>query len=334
MSATVTVGDTTVACAPEQTVLDALLRSGVWMPNSCNQGTCGTCKIRVRSGAVDHRTSPEATLPATERDAGFALACQATPCGDTVVERPRTDDGRDRDATHALRDLVGTVTEVRDIAHDTRRMLLTLDTPLEFSAGQYVELTVPGTGVRRQYSLANTPGEAKLLELHVRRRPGGVASDRWAFGTVAVGDRVDVTGPLGDFTFDAESTGPMVLLAGGTGLAPMKSIVRQALSLDPRREIVLYHGVRTAEDLYDSGFFRELEAQHPGFRFVACLSRESGGDREGYAPDAFVEDVASAKEYTGYICGSEAFVDSAVKACKRRRMSPRRIRREKFTSAT
>ncbi|MDM7486953.1 2Fe-2S iron-sulfur cluster-binding protein [Rhodococcus sp. GXMU-t2271] len=327
---TVTVGTTTVPCGPDQTVLDALLRGGVWMPNSCNQGTCGTCKIRVRSGSVEHNASPEDTLPQTERADGFALACQATVCADTVVEPPA---GEQTTATHVLRDLVATVTEVRDIARDTRRVLLTLDAPLEFSAGQYVEVTVPGTDVRRQYSLANPPSEPKLLELHVRRRPGGVASDGWIFGAVSVGDRVDVTGPFGDFTFDAESTGPMVLLAGGTGLAPMKSIVRHALALDPHRAITVYHGVRTAEDLYDVALLREWEGQHPGLRLVTCLSRATGGDREGYATDAFVEDVASAKEYTGYICGSEAFVDSAVKAFKRRRMSPRRIRREKFTSA-
>ncbi|WP_371053475.1 2Fe-2S iron-sulfur cluster-binding protein [Rhodococcus gordoniae] len=325
---TLTAGTRTVPCEPGQTVLDAFLRSGQWMPNSCNQGTCGTCKIRIHSGEVDHRNSPEQTLTPDERAAGYALACQTTPCSDAVLDTPA---GQDTTGTHTLRDLVATVIEVRDIAAETRRVLLTADEPLEFSAGQYVELTVPGTSVRRRYSLANPPSEPKLLELHVRRQPGGIASD-WIFGSIEVGERVEITGPYGDFTFDAESAGPMALLGGGTGLAPLKGIVRHALVLNPDREVLLYHGVRTCADVYDADFFRELEARHPGFRYVTCVSRETGGDREGYVTDAFVEDVSSAKEFTGYICGSDAFVEASVKSFKRRRMSPRRIRRERFTA--
>ncbi|MFD6856317.1 FAD-binding oxidoreductase [Rhodococcus sp. NPDC060090] len=329
MSYTVTTGATSVDCGPDQPLLDAFLRSGVWMPNSCNQGTCGTCKIKVRSGSIDHRTSPENTLPQHERVAGFALACQATPCSDTTIDPPIAEE---LTSTHVLHDFVATVSEVRDIAADTRRVLLTLDEPLTFSAGQYVDVTVPKTSTKRQYSLANPPTEPKLLELHVRRQPGGVASE-WLFGSIEVGDRIEMTGPYGDFTFDEESTGPMALLGGGTGLAPLKGIVRHALALDPDREILLYYGVRTCADVYDADFFRELESRHSGFRYVTCVSRENGGDREGYVTDAFVEDVASAKEFTGYICGSEKFVEASVKSFKRRRMSPRRIRREKFTAA-
>lgn len=182
-----------------------------------------------------------------------------------------------------LHDFVATVSEVRDIAADTRRVLLTLDEPLTFSAGQYVDITVPGTSTKRQYSLANPPTEPKLLELHVRRQPGGVASE-WLFGPIEVGDRIDMTGPYGDFTFDEENTGPMALLGGGTGLAPLKGIVRHALTLNPDREILLYHGVRTCADVYDADFFRELASRHSGLRYVTCVSRENGGDREATSP--------------------------------------------------
>ena len=331
---TVTVGDSDkkIECGPDQTMLDAFLRNGIWMPNSCNQGTCGTCKVLVRSGTVDHRGTPESTLSQSERTAGYALACQATPCGDTVIDPPA---GADDVATHLLRDLVGTVTEIRDIARDTRRVLVTLDSPLEFSAGQYVELAVPGTGQARQYSMANTPGESKLLEFHIRHQPGGVATEGWIFGSLAVGDRVDVTGPFGDFYLDPEDTDSgMVLLGGGTGLAPLKSIVRHALAANPDREIHLYHGVRGAADLYDGEFFREIASAHAGFRYVPCLSDESWDGRTGYVSDAFVEDFDTCRGYSGYLCGPPAMVDAGVKAFKRRRMAPRRIFREKFTPAT
>jgi NAD(P)H-flavin reductase/ferredoxin len=335
----VTVGDRRVPCAPDQSLLDACLRAGVWMPNSCNQGTCGTCKLRVLDGDVDHRGSPADTLTHEERAAGLALACQARPVRDTVVSPPAAD-GPVR-ATHALRDLVATVVEVEDVARDTRRLLLGLDEPLAFSAGQYVELVVPGSGVRRQYSLANTPEEDKVLELHVRRVPGGAASDRWLFGSVAVGDRVELTGPLGDFRLpdQADDAGePMACVAGGTGLAPFVGIVRTALRRRPDREVVLYHGVRRPEDLYDLERFAELAARHPGFRFVPVLSEEPADDtttahRTGFPTDAFVEDVASARGWSGWLCGPPVMVEAGVKAFKRRRMAPRQIHREKFTPA-
>lgn len=329
MRYTITTDATTAECGVEQTVLDALLRSGVWMPNSCNQGSCGTCKIRVRSGRVDHRASPLDTLPETERAAGFALACQATVLSDVVVANPA---GGHRE-TNRLRDFSALVSAVVDVAAETRMIVLSLEEPLQFSAGQYVEIKVPGTDIRRQYSLANPPSDTQRLELHIRRRSGGIASDWWAFDAVRPGQRVDITGPLGDFSFDEDSAGPIVMLAGGTGLAPMKSILCRALASDGCREIVLYHGVRSRRELYDLDFYREMEEEYSGFRFVSCVSREAGGDRAGYVTEAFLGDIASAKNYTGYVCGSEVFVDSAVKALKRRRISPRRLHRERFSPA-
>ena len=330
MTFTVSVAADRVECRPDQPILDAFLRGSVWMPNSCNQGTCGTCKLRVVSGSVDHGRSPENTLTRAEREQGFALACQATPCGDTVVERLDT---APAGTVHALRDLVGTVSAIEDVARDTRRVLVTLDSPLDFSAGQYVELRVPGTDHRRQYSMANTPGESKQLEFHIRRQPGGVATDGWVFGTLSVGERVEMAGPLGDFRLDPEDAGPMILLGGGTGLAPLKSMVRQALTSAPDRAIHLYHGVREESDLYDVDLFQEWERAHPGFRYVPCLSDQSWSGRSGYVTDAFVEDFDTCRGYSGYLCGPPAMVDAGVKAFKRRRMAPRRIFREKFTPA-
>ncbi|BAH50344.1 2Fe-2S iron-sulfur cluster-binding protein [Rhodococcus opacus] len=330
MTFTVSVGTDSVECRPDQPILDAFLRGSVWMPNSCNQGTCGTCKLRVVSGTVDHGPSPENTLTPAEREQGFALACQATPCSDAVVERL---DAAPAGDIHALRDLVGTVSAIDDIARDTRRVLVTLDGPLEFSAGQYVELRIPGTGRGRQYSMANTPGESKLLEFHIRRQPGGAATDGWVFGSMSVGERVDMVGPLGDFRLDPEDESPMILLGGGTGLAPLKSIARQALTSEPDRVVHLYHGVRGEADLYDVDLLREWEREHPGFRYVPCLSDETWSGRSGYVTDAFVEDFDTCRGHSGYLCGPPAMVDAGIKAFKRRRMAPRRIFREKFTSA-
>ncbi|GHE77630.1 oxidoreductase [Amycolatopsis deserti] len=334
MTFAVSVGGRRVECAPGQTLLEAFLRGGVWMPNSCNQGTCGTCKLKVITGEVDHGAAPEDTLSAEERAAGMALACQARPLADTEVSSA-ADAGR---TTHPLRDLTATVLEVADIARDTRRVLLGLSEPLAFEAGQYVELVVPGSGARRQYSLANTADEDKVLELHVRRVPGGIATDGWLFDGLAVGDRVEATGPLGDFHLpppEEDDGGPMVLIGGGTGLAPLVGIARTALARHPEREVLLYHGVRGAADLYDLGRFAEIAEAHPGFRFVPVLSDEPDpAYRGGFPTDAFVDDVPSGRGWSGWLCGPPAMVEAGVKAFKRRRMSPRRIHREKFTPAS
>lgn len=335
MGFTATVGGQAVPCGEEQPILDAFLRAGVWMPNSCNQGTCGTCKLRVVSGEVDHHDSPVDTLTDDERIAGLALACQARLRSDAVVESSGAAGGR---ATHPLRDLVATVLEIEEIARDTLRLRLDLPEPLAFDPGQYVELVVPGTGQRRQYSLANTAGEDKVLELHVRLVPTGTATEGWIFDGLAAGDRVEISGPLGDFVLPAEDDGgPMVLIGGGTGLAPLLGLVRTVLTADPRREVLLYHGVRGASDLYDLDLLAELDETCPGFTFVPVLSHESPPEgtahRTGFPTDLFVDDVTSARGWSGWLCGPPAMVEAGVKAFKRRRMAPRMIHREKFTPA-
>ncbi|MBW0104436.1 2Fe-2S iron-sulfur cluster-binding protein [Pseudonocardia sp. KRD291] len=335
MGFTATVGGRAVACGEEQPILDAFLRAGVWMPNSCNQGTCGTCKLRVVSGEVDHHDSPADTLTDDERAAGLALACQARLCSDAVVESTAAAGGR---TTHPLRDLVATVLDVEEIARETLRLRLDLPEPIAFDPGQYVELVVPGTGERRQYSLANTAGEDKVLELHIRLVPTGVATEGWIFGGLAAGDRVEITGPLGDFVLPTEDDGgPMVLIGGGTGLAPLLGLARTVLARDPQREVLLYHGVRGASDLYALDLLTELAGAHPRFRFVPVLSHEPPPDgrehRTGFPTDHFVDDVASARGWSGWLCGPPAMVEAGVKAFKRRRMAPRMIHREKFTPA-
>ena len=140
-------------------------------------------------------------------------------------------------------------------------------------------------------------------------------------------------GPWGDFVHDDAADGPLALLAGGTGLAPLKSIALQAIETNADREIHLYHGVRRRSDLYDVDFWTSLQADHPGVHYTPCLSREDGYGRRGYVGDVLVEDHATLRGWSAYLCGPPAMVDAGVKACKRRRMSGRSIHREKYTPA-
>jgi phenol hydroxylase P5 protein len=194
---TVSGHDGAFPVAADTSVLEAALRANRWLPHACSQGTCGTCKIRVLCGAVDHGAADEAVLTADERSSGLALACQSQPHGDLTIA-PVNDAGPSR-PMHALRDYAGTVRELSDIARQTRRLVVELDEPMEFDAGQYAELMVPESGVARQYSMANPPSEGRMLEFHVRNTEGGLATEGWIFDTLGVGDRIDLRGPLGQF---------------------------------------------------------------------------------------------------------------------------------------
>lgn len=324
--------DTPFEVADDQSVLDAVLRAGEWLPHSCTQGTCGTCKVRVLDGQVAHNDSPEYTLTPAERCAGLALGCLATPCSDLVVEPLGTasDDGAPR---HPLRDFDGTVVALDDIATDTRRLVVDLDEPMSFNAGQYAELQIPGTGLGRQYSMANQPSEPKRLEFHVKRTVGGRATDGWIFSALSVGERVELRGPLGQFHLVREQSEPAILIGGGTGLAPLKSIARHVLDHGLVPELYLYHGGRRRDDLYDVDFFRDLEAEHGNFHYRPVLSEEQWDGSTGMVTDAVVEDFRSCKGLSAYLCGPPAMIEAGVRALKRRRMAPRLIFREEFTVA-
>ena len=325
--------ETETICGEDQSVLDAFLRANTWLPHGCSQGTCGSCKLKVIDGTVDHRASSEFILTAPEREEGIALACQATPCADLLVE-PLADIADDGIVHHPLRDVLGTVSVLEDIARETRRLVIDLDELMPFNAGQYVELLVPGTEIRRQYSMANSPAETGAIELHIRRTEAGAATDGWIFAHMAVGDRVEIRGPYGTFGIGKPQEEAAILVAGGTGLAPMKSIVHAALAEDLVPELWLYHGGRTEQDLYDVEFFTDLDNRYEQFHYRPVLSEQNWDGANGMVTDAVLNDFDTLKGLSGYLCGPPAMVDAGRKVFKRRRMAPRLIHQEEFTDAS
>lgn len=325
--------DVALTVSNGQSILDAALRAGEWLPHSCTQGTCGTCKLKVLSGSVNHRESPEYTLTVDERHAGLILGCMATPISDLVVESP----ARNADDTvprHPLRDYSATVLHLEDIAAQTRRLIVELDSDMEFHAGQYCELLVPGTsGTGRQYSMANPPSEKRRLEFHVKCAPGGIATEGWIFRTLEVGERISLRGPLGQFGLAGTQAEPAILIGGGTGLAPLKSIVRQTLDHGLAPALYLYHGGRRSVDLYDVEYFDELARRHSNFHYRPALSEEQWGRATGLITDVVLGDFASCKGMSAFVCGPPTMVEAAVRGLKRRRMAPRLIHREEFTPA-
>lgn len=334
-----------VECAEDQTILDACLRNGVWLPHSCTHGTCATCKAEVLDGDVDHGGSSSFALMDFERDEGKVLPCCATPRSDVVIEADIDVD--ESIEVFPVQDYTATVVELTDIAEQTRRLVVELDRELRFNAGQYLKFTVPGDGgkppVDRTWSIASPPAESRRLEFHIRNVPGGRGTDGWVFSTLAVGDRVDVSGPYGRFVLRTDDDRHAVLVGGGTGSAPLKAMIRHALEAgEYGGPLTFYAGGRTRAWLYDVDFFRALAKEFPDrFTYRPCLSEETAEEvaATGDDPSAYgygmVTDVIAADHETlagcaGYLCGPPPMVEAALKTMMGKRLFPRDIYREDF----
>jgi phenol/toluene 2-monooxygenase (NADH) P5/A5 len=308
-----------VTCRDDQAVLDACLREGIWLPHACTHGTCGTCKAQVLDGDIDHGDASSYALLDSERDEGSALICVARPRSDLVIEA-------EVDAEEG----VAVARNVEEPAPSVRKIVLDLDRPLAANPGQYVQLRLPA-GDTRPYSLASAPADGQRIELHVKRTPGGAATDGWIFRDLAPGAAIDLSGPYGRFSFRPARTEPVLLLAGGTGLAPMKSMLAHLAGTgDETRQVVLYHGVADTYALYEHDWLVRFERDHPWFAYRPALSRGQWQGRTGRVPDLLAADYPRAAGHVAYICGSPDFVTDTMKALMKARLFPRDIYREDF----
>ena len=187
-----------VECREDQTILDACLRNGVWLPHSCTHGTCATCKAEVLDGDVDHGAASTFALMDYERDEGKLLPAWRARAPTSSIEADIDVD--ESVEVFPVQDYTGTVVELEEIALHTRRLVIELDREIGFNAGQYLKFQVPARdglpAVDRTWSIASPPTETRRLEFHIRNVPGGRGTDGWVFGGLALGDTVSVVRPL------------------------------------------------------------------------------------------------------------------------------------------
>jgi phenol/toluene 2-monooxygenase (NADH) P5/A5 len=333
-----------VVCREDQSILDACLRAGVWLPHSCTHGTCATCKCDVVDGDVDHGEASSFALMDFERDEGKLLTCSARPRSDVTIEADIDVD--DDIEMYAVEDFTGTLVDKEVIARDTVRLLVELDRDISFNAGQYMKFVVPaselGPECDRTWSIASPPTETRELEFHVRLVPGGRGTDGWVFRDLDVGGSVRLSGPYGRFVLHTGQDNHAIMVAGGTGLAPIKAMIRHGLENDCYDgELTLYQGARSREWLYDVDVFRALAEEYDQFGYRPCLSEEtaeevaaSGDDPDAYAyglvTDVIVADHQSLSGCKGYLCGPPLMVEAALKTFMSKRLFPRDIYREEF----
>lgn len=292
-----------------RTILEVALEEGIPYPHGCRSGRCGSCKSRLVSGEVDLLPHTPFALSPSERSQGLILACRAQPLSDLTVSWLGKEEEK---ADHPVRRIRTQVVALENATHDIKRVRLMPEDgpPLAFTAGQYAQVTFPGAPTR-DYSMANMPGETEL-EFHIRRIPGGAASERVAT-RLARGDRVEVRGPLGSAFLRESHTGPILAVAGGSGLAPIKSIVETAHAHGLRQPIRVYFGVRTERDLYLVDHFQRMAKAYPNLSFAPVLSEEPRSDRyrTGFVTDAIAMDVSDLDGWKAYMAGPPAMIDAA-----------------------
>lgn len=306
----ITTAGQTITVEDGDTLLDAAMAAGIDYPHSCRAGRCGACKTRLVEGEVDLLPHTRFSLTDEERDAGLILACRALPRRDCTVAWLLDDEAR---ATHPVRKVHGTVVALDDLTHDIKRVRLRLEDGerLAFTAGQYAQVTFPGCPTR-EYSMANPPNEP-VLEFHVRHVPGGATSPHVA-SKLTVGDRVAVEGPFGSSYLRERHAGPIVAVAGGSGLAPVKSILETALAAGMRQPIHLYVGARDERDVYLESHLQNLAARHANLQIHIVLSEPTGptGRTTGLVTETMAANWDRVTGCRAYLAGPPPMVEAAT----------------------
>jgi len=294
---------------PGEAVLTAALRAGLNLPHSCKGGHCSSCRARLLAGDVDYPWPRPAGISDEEIRVGFALLCQARARSNLRVEARAVRPAPDVE----IRSLPCRAERLVRLTDDVMAVWLRLPAveTLPFRPGQYIDVMLPA-GRRRSFSLANAPSDGVLLELHVRRASSEGFTAQ-VFDALEPGALLRIEGPLGQFWLRLESPRPVLMIGGGTGYAPLRAMLRQLVASGDRRPVTLYWGVRSAADLYEHAWLRQLEAERP-FRYVPVLSQATATDdrtlRRGWVHEAVLADVPALAGCDVYAAGPPAMIEA------------------------
>jgi CDP-4-dehydro-6-deoxyglucose reductase len=298
----------------KETVLAAALRHGVTLAYSCRNGDCGTCKGRVISGRVDYGHYQEKAMSEAEKRAGSALFCQAVPLSDLVIAAKEINAAKDI----PIRMMPCRVMRLEKLAHDVMRLWLKLaeGQRLQFLAGQYIDILLSGNQ-RRSFSLATAPHADELLQLHVRHVRGGLFSEH-VFTKMKEKDILRFQGPLGTFFLREDSDRPVILVAGGTGFAPIKGILDHVFAQGITRPLHLYWGARARRDLYLPDLPPTWAREHAHFRYTPVLSEPLVEDqwrgRTGWVHEAVIADNPDLSQHEVYASGPPPMIAALKQA--------------------
>ncbi|GAA1861705.1 FAD-binding oxidoreductase [Asanoa iriomotensis] len=322
----------------EQTVLRSASEQGLMLMHGCKEGQCAACKSFVLDGDdIELDRYSTFALPDYEKEEGFTLLCRAHVYEDVTIELLNFDEEMIRSGL-PIQNAVAEVVSIDPVTHDLRHLVLRLIEPadLTFFPGQYVDIAVPGTDATRSFSMANTSSrEGGRLEFVIKVYPDGLFSS-FLDGRLAVGDRLDLTGPFGVFTLREGHDEDIVFVGGGAGLAPILALLRSMAERGIDRRAVFYYGARRRRDLCFVDELKALEDKLPNFRFVPALSEPS--DDEGWEGEVgLITDVVKRHEQNlsrahAYLCGPPPMVEAAMPLLGLLGVPDKHIYFDKFTT--
>ena len=316
----------------DETVLERALKEGLAYPHDCTVGTCGSCRTKLLDGKVDAITPFGYTLSKDELEAGFILACQAIPKSDLELKVDLAASGDIEAASYPAK-----LVEEQNLTYDIKRLRFQIDQPMRYRAGQYVNLQWNDSSIHRSYSLAAAPTADGMQEIttFVRHVPGGEFTDYLFQGSPLEGSYV-IDGPHGNFWL-RDGKGPMICIAGGSGLAPLISLLDDAAKRRVRRDCILLFGGRAERDLYCQDEVNAIRNNWTaGFDFWPVLSEEK---KDGYRHGMVTDFVPEALEKlgagsTGYMCGPPPMIDAGIHALTEAGIALDEIFYDKFTDAS
>jgi NAD(P)H-flavin reductase/ferredoxin len=308
-----------IDCGPEETVLDAAFRQGYNLAYGCREGQCSACKCFLQAGDVDLKRYSNFALSDTERANGYALMCRAMPESDLVVELLHFDPDNYR-LENAIRDAEATVVEIVELTHDIVGVTLSVPADLSWLPGQYLDVHVPGAdGQRRSFSIANLPGSGRV-ELMIKRYPGGRLSGMLG-NEIESQSRLRVTGPYGAFHL-RRSDAPILMVAGGSGMAPILGVLRQLATEGCERPVRFYYGARAEHDLFALDEIAALGERLEDFRFIPVTGR--------FVHEAIDDGLTNPDVY---MCGPPPMLDAIEELLVGRGVDAGRIFADRFTTS-
>jgi Na+-transporting NADH:ubiquinone oxidoreductase subunit F len=315
-----------------RSLLSTLGSEGIFIPSACGgRGSCGLCKLAVKSGAGEYAPTELPWITEADRAAGIRLSCQVKVKRDMEILVP--------EELFSIREFRTRVVSIRDLTYDIKELTLSLQDSLEldFRAGGYIQFVVPAyeltaDPVYRAYSISSAPSQKKTIELEVRLVPNGICTT-YVFQHLKPGDGVTVNGPYGDF-YLRDSEREIIFVAGGSGMAPVKSILMDMVDREIRRKATYFFGARSVRDLFLVEEMRALEDKLPGFRFVPALSNPDPEDRwqgeRGLITEVLNRHFPRLDHHEAYLCGSPGMIDASIRVLKSKGLPEELIFYDKF----
>jgi len=320
-----------------ETVLDAAFRQGIALMHGCKEGQCSACKSLLLEGDIELLKHSTFALPDYERESGHILLCKTHAYSDLSIELLNYDEDLLRRAI-PVKTYDGVITRIRRLTHDIRQLDVAMETPLQFWAGQYMDITIPG-GVTRAFSMANAPGAETELSFIIKKYPHGAFSAALDEG-LRRGDRLSLKGPYGTCFRREGRPGPLLLIGGGSGMSPLRSILLDHVASGEQRPVRFFYGARTQADLFNLDEFAAIAKKLPDFEFIPALSM-ADDDTMWLGARGYIHDVLARRlraealpgEIDAYSCGPPPMIDAILPVLQRAGVEPDHIYFDKFTPA-